>query len=150
MNVKELIASQPAEAIAAILLDKFRNKPDDRDARERAIKRLIKFIEDLDGIEPVDSGHLILGIFHMDEDGDFLDPCLYCKEELEVGCRADSELAGLEDIEGLAEEISKLPGEEQRKYCVPMEEVFAEFEIPEQTEEEKQEAFTKLLFDLQK
>ena len=31
-----------------------------------------------------------------------------------------------------------------------MEEVFAEFEIPEQTEEEKQEAFTKLLFDLQK
>ena len=52
MNVKELIASQPAEAIAAILLDKFRNKPDNRDARERAIKRLIKFIEDLDGIEP--------------------------------------------------------------------------------------------------
>ena len=86
----------------------------------------------------------------MDEDGDFLDPCLYCKDELETGCRADSELAGLEDIEGLAEEISKLPGEEQRKYCVPMEEVFAEFEIPDQMEEEKQEAFTKLLFDLQK
>ena len=72
MNVKELIASQPAEAIAAILLDKFRNQPGDRDARERAIKRLIRLIEDLDGIEPVDSGHMILGIFHMAEADDYL------------------------------------------------------------------------------
>ena len=221
MNVKELIASQPAEAIAAILLDKFRNQPDDRDARERAIKRLIRFIEGLDGIEPVDSGHLILGIFHVDEDGDFLDPCLYCKEELEVGCRADSELAGLEDIEELteeeierlahirdfpesyafefsprneilgyeidarnacdvgaaelcaaviwemtfygfeeakveaerqkldealreAEEICKLPEEEQGKHFIPAEEVFAELGLPKQSEEEKQELHRKL------
>lgn len=35
MNVKELIASQPPETIANILLDKFRNKPDNRDDRER-------------------------------------------------------------------------------------------------------------------
>lgn len=84
-----------------LLLDKFHAKPDDR---ERVMKRLVKFIEGLNQIEPVDCGHLILGIFRVDEDGDFLDPCLYCKEELEAGCRADSELAGLEDIEELAEE----------------------------------------------
>ena len=101
MNVKELIMGQPPEAIAAILLDKLCAKPDDR---ERVLKRLLKFIEDLHQIEPVDSGHLILGIVHVDEDGDFLNPCLYCKEELEPGYRADSELAGLEDIEGLSEE----------------------------------------------
>ena len=99
MSVKELITSQPPVAIAALLLDKFHAKPDDR---ERAMKRLVKFIEGLNQIKPVDSGHLILGIFHVDEDGDFLDPCLYRKEELEAGCRADSELASLEDIEELA------------------------------------------------
>ena len=218
MNVKELIASQPPEAIAVLLLDKFHAKPDDR---ERVMKRLVKFIEGLNQIEPVDCGHLILGIFRVDEDGDFLDPCLYCKEELEAGCRADSELAGLEDIEELAEEeierlahlrdfpesyafefspwkeilgyeidvrntydvgatelcaaviwemtffgfdeerveverqklheaareaeeIRKLPEEEQRKYYVSMKEVFAKFDIPERTEEEKQETHRKL------
>ena len=221
MNVRELIASQPPEAVSALLLDKFQNKPDDREECERAIKRILNFIDCLNQIEPVDSGHLILGIFHVDEDGDFLDPCLYCKEELEAGYRADSELSGLEDIEELAEEeierlahlrdfpesyafefspwneilgyeinvrntcdvgtaelcaaiiwemtffgfeedkveaerqklheaareaekISKLLEEDQRKYYVPMEEVFAEFDIPEQTEEEKQEAHRNL------
>ena len=72
MNAKELIVSQAA--IAALLLDKFHAKPDDR---ERVMKRLVKFIEGLNQIEPVDCGHLILGIFHVDEDGDFLDPCLF-------------------------------------------------------------------------
>ena len=67
MNVKELIASQPPAAISALLLDKFRNKPDNRDARERAANRLIKFIKDLDRIEPIESGHLILGIFHVED-----------------------------------------------------------------------------------
>lgn len=218
MNIKELIMAQPPTAIAAILLNKFCAEPDDR---ERAIKRLLKFIEDLKQIEPVDSRHLILGMFHMGEDGDFLDPCLYCKEELAAGFHPESEFASLEGIEGLAdeelerlahlrvfpesyafefspwneilgyeidahnacdvgaaelcaaviwemtffgfdeaqveverqklqeaareaEEISKLPEEEQRKYYVPVEEVFAEFDIPEQTEEEKQEAHRKL------
>lgn len=101
MNVKELIMSQPPAAIAAILLDKFRAKPDDR---ERAMKRLLKFIEGLNQIEPIDSGHLILGIFHVDEDGDFLNPCLYRKGNLEAGFTADSEFAGLENLDGLSEE----------------------------------------------
>lgn len=221
MNVKELIMGQPPEAIAAILLDKFRNQAGGRDARERAVNRLIKFIKDLDRIKPIESGHLILGIFHVDEDGDYLNPCLYCKEELSAGFRLKSELASLDSIEGMAEEeierlahvrdfpesyafefspwneilgyeidvrnardvgaaelcaaviwemtffgfdeaqveverqklheaareseeISKLPEEEQRKYYVPMEEVFAKFGIPERTEEEKREAHRKL------
>lgn len=93
--------SQPPAAIAEIWLDKFHAKPDDR---ERTMKRILKFIGDLNRIKPVGSGHLILGIFRVDEDRDFLDPCLYCKEELETGRRADSELAGLENIGELAEE----------------------------------------------
>lgn len=218
MNVKELILSQPPASIAAVLLEKFHAKLEDS---ERAMNRLVKFIEDLEKIEPVESGHLILGIFHTDEDGDHLAPCLYRKEDLAAGLSLDSELAKLECIDSLsvaeverlahirdfpesyvfelsswnevlgyeidarnandvgvvelctaviwemtffgfdeaqveverqklyeaareAEEISKLPEEEQRKYYVPMEKVFAEFDIPEQTEEEKQEAHCKL------
>ena len=60
MNVKKLIASQPSETIATILLDKFRNKPDNCDDRELAVNRLIKFINDLDRIKPIESGHLLL------------------------------------------------------------------------------------------
>ena len=37
MNVKKLIASQPPETIDTILLDKFRNKPDNCDDRELAV-----------------------------------------------------------------------------------------------------------------
>ena len=60
MNVKKLIASQPPETIATILLDKFRNKPDNCDDRELDVNRLIKFINDLDRIKPIESGHLLL------------------------------------------------------------------------------------------
>ena len=35
------------------------------------MNRLIKFIKDLDRIKPIESGHLLLGIFHTDEDGDY-------------------------------------------------------------------------------
>ena len=55
MNVKELMISQPPAAIAALLLDKVHAKPDDRG---RGMKRLMKFIEGLNQIEPVDSRHL--------------------------------------------------------------------------------------------
>ena len=218
MNVKELIRSQPPECIAAVILKKFQAE---QEGRERAKKRLVQFIEDLNQIEPVESGHMVLGIFHVDEDGDYLDPCLYRKEDLAAGLPPDSELDKLECIDGLceaeverlahirdfpesyafefsrwneilgyeidvrnaydvgatelcaaviwemtffgfdeerveaerqklheaareAEEIRKLPEEEQRKFYVPMEEVFAKFDIPERTEEEKQEAHRKL------
>ena len=184
MNVKELIASQPPETIANILLDKFRNKPDNRDDRERAVNRLIKFIKDLDRIKPIESGHLLLGIFHTDEELERLAhlrvfPESYAFEfspwneilgyeidahnAYDVGavelCAAviwemtffgfdeelvEAERQKLHEAAREAEEISKLPEEEQRKYYVPMEEVFAEFDIPAQTEEEKQEAHRNL------
>ena len=47
---------------------------------------------------------MLLGIFHTDEDGDYLDPCLYCREELVDGFQLESDLAALERIEGLADE----------------------------------------------
>ena len=164
---------------------------------------------------------MILGIFHVDGDGDYLDPCLYSKEELTVGFRSESELARLEDIEGLtdaelarlshirnlpesyafeftpwneilgyeidacnahdvgtaelcaaiiwemtffgfdeervdferrkldeslreSEEIRKLPDEEQKKYYILAEEVFAKLGFPKQTEEEDWESYRKL------
>ena len=58
--------------------------------------------------------------------------------------RVEAERQKLHEAAREAEEIRKLPEEEQRKYYVPMEEVFAEFDIPAQTEEEKQEAHRNL------
>lgn len=58
--------------------------------------------------------------------------------------RVEAERRKLHETAREAEEISKLPEENQREYYVPMEEVFAEFDIPEQTEEDKQEAYRKV------
>ena len=58
--------------------------------------------------------------------------------------RVEAERQKLHEAAREAEEIRKLPEEEQRKFYVPMEEVFAKFDIPERTEEEKQEAHRKL------
>ena len=218
MNVKELIRSQPPECIAAVILKKFQAE---QEGRERAKKRLVQFIEDLNQIEPVESGHMILGIFHVDEDGDYLDPCLYRKEDLAAGLPPDSELAKLECIDGLceaeverlahirdfpesyafefspwneilgyeidvrnardvgvpelcaaiiwdmtffgfeeekveaerrkldeaareSEEIRKRPEEEQKKYFLSAEDVFAKFGLPERTEEERRESHRRI------
>ena len=104
VTVKELVMSQSATEIAAALLDKFSNKPENT---EQGMKRLLQFIENLCQIEPVDSGHLILGVIHTGEEGEFLDPCLYCKEEITASFREDSELSRLNGIEGLSEEEIK-------------------------------------------
>lgn len=58
--------------------------------------------------------------------------------------QVEAERRKLDEAAREAEEIRKLPEEEQRKYYVPMEEVFAEFDTPEQTEEESQEVHRKL------
>ena len=58
--------------------------------------------------------------------------------------RVEAERRKLDKAAREAEEIRKLPEEDQRKYYVPMDEVFAEFDILEQTEEEKQEAHRNL------
>lgn len=58
--------------------------------------------------------------------------------------RVEVERQKLHEAAREAEEIRKLPEEEQRKYYVSMKEVFAKFDIPERTEEEKQETHRKL------
>ena len=217
MNVKELLMSQPVERTASAFAGRLDVPPEDM---ETAIIRLTKFINDLQEIEPIDTDHLLLGIYYIEEDGEFLDVCLYRKENLAADFNTASELAGVEDIEGLAEEeierlahsnalpqsyafefspwneilgyevdecniwdvgvaefcvgvlfemtflgftedvveqerqklyefiqeaeeIQKLPEEERRKYYVSAEQVFAEFGIPEQTEEEKRERYRR-------
>ena len=62
--------------------------------------------------------------------------------------RVEVERQKLHEAAREAEEIRKLPEEEQRKYYVPMEEVFAEFGISEQAEAEKQEAHRKLCLEV--
>ena len=62
--------------------------------------------------------------------------------------QVEAERQKLHEATREAEEISKLPEEEQRKYYVPMEEIFIEFDIPEQTEEEKQAAHRKLCWEV--
>ena len=73
MNVKDLILSRPPKAVAAAFLEKHQNTPKDQ---EKAISRILQFIDSLHQIDPIDSGHLILGILQTEEDGDYLDPCL--------------------------------------------------------------------------
>ena len=101
MNVKDLILSRPPKAVAAAFLEKYQNTPSDQ---EKAISRILQFIDSLHQIDPIDSGHLILGILQTEEDGDYLDPCLYYKEDLSALSLSASRLCGLESVEGLSEE----------------------------------------------
>ena len=101
MNVKDLILSRPPKAVAAVFLEKYQNTPSDQ---EKAISRILQFIDSLHQIDPIDSGHLILGILQTEEDGDYLDPCLYYKEDLSALSLSASRLCGLESVEGLSEE----------------------------------------------
>ena len=218
MNVKELLEEQCTEEVAAVLAEKYQVKPEDR---ARAVQRLAEFIRSLEPREPVDTGHLILGIFRVDEDGEYLAACLFCKAEIGAEFRLDSELADLKTIEDLtdeelerlahirdfpqtyafefeiwnkilgyevdlrnvravgatalcaevlwemtfcgmteeaveaerrkldealreAEEISKLPEKEKKKYFIPAEELFAEFDLPKPTEAEKRERHRRI------
>ena len=213
MNVKELLMSLSVERIVSTFAGRLDVPPEDM---EMAIIRLTKFINDLREIEPIDTDYLILGICYIEEEGEFLDVCLYRKEDLAAGFDSASELAGIEGIEGMteeeidrlahsnalpqsyafefspwneilgyeidernardvgiaefcagvlfemtflgftedvveqerqklyeaireAEEIQKVPEEEWRKNDVPVEQLFAEFGVSEQTEEEKRE-----------
>lgn len=98
---KELLMSQPVESIVSAFAGRLDVPPEDM---ETAIIRLTKFFNDLREIEPIDTDHLLLGIYHVEEDGEFLDVCLYRKDELAADFDADSELAGIEGIEDLGEE----------------------------------------------
>ncbi len=104
MNIKELIESQPTEAIASALCDKFGVELDNR---EKAMERMVQLIENLHSIDPVDSGGILLGIFYVSEAGECLKACLYKKEELVQACNLESEFSELESIESLEEKELK-------------------------------------------
>ncbi len=82
MNVKELILSQPAADIAAALLDRLDVEPVKRD---KGIRRITALIDTLRGMKPETTDYMLLGVYHMYDDGEFLDANLYCKSELPAG-----------------------------------------------------------------
>lgn len=79
MNVKELILSQPAADIAAALIDRLDVKSAKRD---KGIRRITALIDSLRGMEPEATDYMLLGVYHMYDDKEFLDANLYCKSEL--------------------------------------------------------------------
>ena len=89
MNVKELILSQPAVGIAAALVDRLDIEPV---KRNEGIRRITALIDSLRGMEPEATDYILLGVYHMYDDREFLDANLYCKSELPAN------LAPLPDI----------------------------------------------------
>lgn len=82
MNVKELILSQPAADIAAALIDRLDVEPAKRD---NGIRRITALIDSLRDMAPETTDYMLLGVYHMYDDGEFLDANLYCKSELPAG-----------------------------------------------------------------
>ena len=89
MNVKELILSQSAADIATALIDRLDVEPAKRD---KGIRRITALIDSLRGMEPEITDYMLLGVYHMYDDREFLDANLYRKSEL------TAELAPLPDI----------------------------------------------------
>lgn len=102
MNVKELILSQPAADIAAALVDRLDIEPV---KRNEGIRRIVALIDSLRGMEPETTDYMILGVYHMYDDREFLDANLYCKSEIPAG------LAPLPDVLA-AKGVGKLPVDE--------------------------------------
>lgn len=105
MNIKELILCQPVEDVVRAFVGRLRVEAEQR---EKAIQHMTKFVLSLRDIEPCESGHLLLGIYHFDDDGEFLDPCLYSKKELLTEFESESELSHLKSLA----EIDSLDDEE--------------------------------------
>lgn len=79
MNVKELILSQPAAGIAAALVDRLDIEPV---KRNEGIRRITALIDSLRGMESEATDYMLLGVYHMYDDKEFLDANLYYKSEL--------------------------------------------------------------------
>ena len=80
---------QPAADIAAALIDRLDVEASKRD---RGIRRITALIDSLRGMEPETADYMLLSVYHMYEDREFLDANLYYKSEL------PAELAPLPDI----------------------------------------------------
>ena len=106
MNVKDLIFSIPTAALAEAYVAKREVPPEKRD---RAVERVTAFIQALKDRDPKDTNHLILGIQFIDDDEDdgrreFLDACLFKKDDLSSQFDWDSPLSRVTSLEGLADE----------------------------------------------
>ncbi len=113
MNVKDLMMDRPAEKIASAFAERIGVDAQSGQNREKAVDFMGKFVRKLLRMEPVDTGRVILGISRIHGDEVCLEPCLYRKEDLR-GWEAPGELAGLEGIEGLAEEEIQRLAQETR------------------------------------
>lgn len=101
MNIKELMAGQSSEAVAAALADRLDIAPD---RREKAIGRIVTWMEGLKTIQPVETGCLLLGIICVNKGKELLEARLYRKENVREYAAAPSQLDDLEDIQNLDED----------------------------------------------
>ena len=99
MNVKELILSQPAADIAAALIDRLDVEASKRD---RGIHRITALIDILHGMEPETTDYMLLSVYHMYDDKEFLDANLYCKSELPAELAPRPDIHAVKGIHELA------------------------------------------------
>ena len=106
MNVKGLIFSIPTADLADAYVAKQEIPPEKHD---RAVERMTAFLQSLKDKAPKDTNHLILGIQIVDDDEDdgrreFLDACLFKKDDLVAKFDWDSPLSRVTTLEGLTDE----------------------------------------------
>lgn len=106
MNVKDLIFSIPTAALADAYVAKQEIPPEKHD---RAVERMTAFLQSLKDKAPKDTNHLILGIQIVDDDEDdgrreFLDACLFKKDDLVAKFDWDSPLSRVTTLENLTDE----------------------------------------------
>lgn len=101
MTVRDLIFSTSIPAIAAFYVSRLDKKPDDI---ESCTRQMEEFIFGLRTIEPVDTNHILLGVRYIEEDGEFLNPCLFRKPDLAESFNQDSMMGSITTLDGLSEE----------------------------------------------
>lgn len=163
MNVKELILSQPAADIAAALIDRLDVEPAKRD---KGIHRITALLDSLRGMEPETTDYMLLPqgyAFELSPWREVLGYEVNIANAQKVGIAAlcaavlyemtffgfdeeavEAERQKLYDSLHEAEELDKFPPEERAKHFFSTEEVFAELDIPEPSEEARQETHRQM------
>lgn len=107
MNIKELIFSIPALDLAEAYAAKYDDLSPEK--KGRVVDQVAAFIGTLKDRKPKDTGHLILGISFVDDDEDegrheFLDACLFKKDDLAAQFDWDSPMAKVAPLDGLTDD----------------------------------------------
>ena len=107
MNIKELIFSIPAPDLAEVYAAKYDDLSPEK--KGRVVDQVAAFIGTLKDRKPKDTGHLILGISFVDDNEDegrreFLDACLFKKDDLDAQFDWDSPLSKVTTLEGLTDD----------------------------------------------